>query len=211
MLEMLALETMRGRKWRIGDLVEAPPNLMAAPDPMPKGGADVSFWFVVQVQFARERAVREDLRAAGFQAYVPMRKLFIRRPRASRRVKSELPVFPGYVFVDLVPEDRCFVAVRAVEGVVRVLTLTNAETPVLIPDEIMGDLMAAEDMGHFDETRPHRRYGIVAGMRVVVAEGVHAGREGAVVARRGKSSADVLLDGMAKPVRLSLDVLLILA
>lgn len=202
---------MSGRTWRIGDLVEALPHLLVAQEPMPPGGLGAAGWYVAHVQAGSEIAVRDDLKALGVRAYVPMRTVFRRRPRALRRVRALFPVFPRYVFFEIVPEPRCWDTVRSVEGLLRVLTLTNNDAPAVIADEAIGDLMLAEATGLFDATRAARAGSawMLAGSRVVVTGGPHEGCDGIVTAG-GARAASVRLDGSPRPVRLPVDLLLVL-
>jgi hypothetical protein len=103
-----------GSVWRIGDVV-LPVTVVTTPDPWPERKAGEAFWYVAHCMAGCERRLADDLQASGFGAFVPVRKWFCRRP-GGRVVKMERPLFPRYVFIELVPHPRCWAAVRAGAG-----------------------------------------------------------------------------------------------
>jgi transcription antitermination factor NusG len=196
-----------GKAWTIGDM--APLIKAVAAEPLPEGRRGDTCWFVVQVAPGAEKAVAEAVRALGLSAYVPMRTIFRRVSRSRRRVKARPPLFARYVFVDLVPDPRCWAAVRVIKDVSGFLTLTNDAAPARIAEETIGDLMAAEDMGFFDETRPVDGTVIRVSTRVVIIAAPYVGFEG-VVEARGRKVAYVRLICSRHLVTVPVDGLVIL-
>jgi transcription antitermination factor NusG len=197
-----------GNVWHIGDMVEALPHLVPQ-EPWPERRMGESFWYVGHAMSGAELRLRDDLRAAGFGAYVPLRKWLCRRP-GRRVVKFERALFPRYVFIELVPQPRCWAAVREARDLIGILT--NQDVPVRVPDETIGDIMAAEDMRLFDETEFPKGIEVLSGDRVSIIGGSWQGYE-AIVESRAKRSAGLVIDGPKGKSRakLPVDLLRILA
>ncbi len=196
-----------GKAWTIGEM--APLVEAVAAEPLPEGRRGDTCWFVVQVAPGAEKAVAEAVRALGLSAYVPMRTGFRRIARSGRRVAARYPLFARYVFVDLVPDLRCWAAVRAIKDVMGFLTLTNDAVPARIGDDLIGDIMAAEFTGRFDETRPTIGRVVHKGARVIITDGAYRGCDGTVVEHTRKT-AKVRLTGVGALVSVPVDALLIL-
>ena len=61
-------------------------------------------WYVLHVKPRTEKKVFEFLRSYGYFRYLPV---FVKITKVQRRkVKRELPLFPGYVFTKLFPDER---------------------------------------------------------------------------------------------------------
>ena len=70
----------------------------------PKGFAVKRDWFVLHVKPRTEKKVESFLRVYGCFSYLPCWKKVVKRQR--RKVVTELPLFPGYVFTRLSPDER---------------------------------------------------------------------------------------------------------
>ena len=90
---------------------------------------DQNRWFALYTRSRHEKRVAEALEQRGFDTYLPL------VPRVSEwhdRKKTVLwPLFPGYVFVRLCPEDAA--TVLSIPGSVQVIGVAGRPTP--IPDE----------------------------------------------------------------------------
>lgn len=81
-------------------------------------------WNVLQVTANHEKRVSRHLSVRGLEHFVPIYK---ERSRWSdRTVVLERPLFPGYVFIQLSPQNR--VAVISTPGVVRLLGDSRSDT-----------------------------------------------------------------------------------
>jgi transcription antitermination factor NusG len=169
--------------WRIGDMVGLLP--LAEPvDPWPERTAGKAFWYVAHTMAGCEKRLADQLTEMGFGTYVPKRS-FIRRRPGGRAVRVDQPVFARYVFVELVPHPRCWVAVRQARDLLGILT--NQDAPVRLADEAVGDLMAAEDMKLFDDTVLPNAVEILRGDRVSIIGGNWQGYEATVTSRARRS------------------------
>jgi transcription antitermination factor NusG len=77
----------------------------------------VAYWAVAQTFAGMENLVRCDIEEAGKGAFLPT--YVVTRIRRGRKVDSNRPLVPGYVFFQTSPED--WAGVAAVEGVSGVL------------------------------------------------------------------------------------------
>jgi transcriptional antiterminator RfaH len=98
-------------------------------------------WFVVQTQPRAEAKARRHLINQGFTAYLPV---YRRRVRHARRNKIAMrPLFPGYLFVRLDPEQQRWHSINGTIGVRQILT--NGVTPRYVPDRIIDEIVSRED------------------------------------------------------------------
>jgi transcription antitermination factor NusG len=61
-------------------------------------------WYVLHVKPRTEKKVVDYLRSYGYFRYLPLYTKITKVQR--RKVKRELPLFPGYVFTKLFPDER---------------------------------------------------------------------------------------------------------
>ena len=98
-------------------------------------GSD-SQWYVIQVKPRQEGRVLRRLALAAISTFLPF--IEVSRRRASAKVRSLEPLFPGYVFVRLLPghrEPARWSLVRWTPGIVRILAV--GETPVPVPADLV--------------------------------------------------------------------------
>jgi transcription antitermination factor NusG len=86
-------------------------------------------WYALQIRPHREAVAGEGLRLKGYEVFVPTYS--DRRFRSGRIRKTELPLFPGYLFCRC--GDSSAGKIVTTPGVIRMLSLNGA--PVQIPDE----------------------------------------------------------------------------
>lgn len=105
-------------------------------------------WFAVYTSIARETRVRADLRAKGFETFLPMETSV--KLRRGRRVKTMRPVFSRYVFVSFDMNLDCR-AIRSTDDVEYILE--NNQVPVTIPQDIIEELQRIDANGGFDKDK----------------------------------------------------------
>lgn len=108
---------------------------------------DQGQWFCVMTSPRQERVAEESLRAEGCDAYCPM--LTAERVRNRRKVIGSEPLFPGYVFTTVSPE-QSFYDLRALDGVARFVSF--AGRPAIIPAKAVEALRTAEALCQLSET-----------------------------------------------------------
>lgn len=100
-------------------------------------------WFVVQTQPRAEAKAKRHLSNQGFTAYLPV---YRRRVRHARRTEMLLrPLFPGYLFVRLDPEQHRWRSINGTIGVRQILS--DGDTPRYVSDQIIDEIIAREDEG----------------------------------------------------------------
>ena len=83
-------------------------------------------WYVLHVKPRAEKKVALHLKAYGFFCHLPM---FERVRKVQRRkVRTEIPVFPGYVFTRLLPDER--IAVLRTNLVVKTIFVKYPRTMI---------------------------------------------------------------------------------
>jgi transcriptional antiterminator RfaH len=106
-------------------------------------------WYVVRSNVNCEQRAAKGLRAAGFQVFLPMRKVVIRHARKTQEV--ERPLFVRYLFVGLDLARHRWYPVRSTHGVESILG--DGGVPHPVPDAEVRKIMRAQDAGLFDSTR----------------------------------------------------------
>ena len=132
---------------------------------------EVPQWYVAYTYPRHERAVAEQLEHKSVETFLPT------FPQISqwkdRKVKLDVPLFPGYVFARIAAQER--LKVLSVPGVVRMLSHRGMLAPAS-DDEIHTLKLCIKDKASL---RPHPFLAI--GDRVRVREGVLEGVQGIVV------------------------------
>jgi transcription antitermination factor NusG len=85
-------------------------------------------WYAVMTRPRHEKKVAEELQQTSVTAFLPVVTEVHRW--SDRRKKIELPLFPGYVFVRLVPTPENKVSVLRLGGVLRFVGASGYGTPI---------------------------------------------------------------------------------
>jgi len=160
---------------------------------------DQNRWFALYTRSRHEKRVAEALEQRGFDTYLPL------VPRVSEwhdRKKTVLwPLFPGYVFVRLCPEDAA--TVLSIPGSVQVIGVAGRPAP--IPDEDIDNVKmfvtALITTGAPTSVHP----ALDVGAPAKVSSGAFAGVTGIVLEdRKGKVVLQVGLHAIGQGLRLEL-------
>lgn len=128
-------------------------------------------WFAILARTGRERSATLLLENAGFQCYLPVSK-FTRR--WSDRVKQiEMPIFPGYLFCRMNPNDR--LPVLLMPGVMQIVGV--GRTPIPVDEQEIAAIQRAATVGTSIMPWPYMKVGHVAR----IEEGPLKGLTGIVV------------------------------
>ena len=137
-------------------------------------------WFAIRVKSRYEKLVASMARNKGFEEFLP---LYQCRRRWSDRMKTvELPLFPGYVFCHVDPQNR--LPLLTIPGVVHFVGV--GRTPAPLEDAEIAAIQAAVRSGLSTEPWPF----LEAGQHVRLEEGPLTGVEGIFV---GTSKQDRLI------------------
>ena len=160
-------------------------------------------WFAVRAKPRREMEAEENLRAQGFAAWCPRIR---KRVRHARRETVKLaPLFPGYLFVQLGPEERRWTTIRSTRGVAYVVCFGGRYPEV--PAAFIAELQARADANGViavNGTQPEAR--LAPGDLVRVRTGALAGLLGIVERLRDADRIIVLMELLQREVRVELPV-----
>jgi transcription antitermination factor NusG len=116
---------------------------------------------------------------------------------SDRRKKVELPLFPGYVFVQIVASNELRVQVLRIPGVVRLVGSELGGTP--IPDDQIQSVRTL-----VDRNLPWASYPFLKeGQRVRVRGGALDGIEGIFVKRSGVDTLVISVDAIQRSLSIS--------
>jgi transcription antitermination factor NusG len=152
-------------------------------------------WFVAHVRPRREKKLKRYCEEEGVLVTLPCYQT-VHRYRG-KTVTFEKPLFPGYVFLQLLAEQRQ--GVQQNDHVARLLVVHDQELFI----QQLGDVLKALETELEIQLAPE----IGAGSRVKVKSGPLQGIEGWVEARYGMSTVLLRLDfiGQAAAVKLQAD------
>lgn len=152
-------------------------------------------WFAVRVRSRYEATTSAHLRGRGLEEFLP---IYQAQRQWSDRVKVvNQPVFPGYVFCRLNPQDR--LPVLSAPGVVGIVGFGDGPTPV--PEKQIDDVRKLVESGLLLTPLPF----LEVGQRVLVERGPLAGVEGIVEAKRGRYRLIVSIDLLQRSVATEID------
>jgi transcription antitermination factor NusG len=162
--------------------------------PAPCLGDIPARWYVACTFSRHEKAIADRLRSKEVETYLPL--YWAVRSWGQRRVKLELPLFPGYVFV----RTEITRQVRILEhpGIIRLVGLNGRATPIADEEieRLRTSLRACKA-----EPYPY----LSAGRRVRIKSGPLSGVEGTIVRRKGAVRLVVQIDLIQRAVLLELD------
>src|SRR5271170_3923565 len=131
-------------------------------------------WYAAYTSANHEKGVTQQLEQRSVECFLPVYES-VRRWK-DRRVRLELPLFPGYVFVRLALRDR--LQVLQIPGVTRLVGFDGH--PAAVPNEDIEAVRACLSGKH--AIQPHRY--LKHGQRVRVLRGPLAGLTGVVVRQK---------------------------
>ena len=141
-------------------------------------------WYAAYTSANHEKRVGEQLAVRSVEHFLPLYSSL--RRWKDRRVKLELPLFPGYVFVRLALRDR--LVVLQIPGVARLVGFNGM--PTALPEEEIEALKKGLLCGVHAE--PHAFLSV--GRRVRVKAGPLQGAEGIVIRRKNRLRLIISLD-----------------
>jgi transcription antitermination factor NusG len=144
--------------------------------------AQPSKWFALYTTSRHEKRVAEHLTHRQIECFLPLYRAH-RRWSDGSRVTLDLPLFPGYLFVHILRNDRS--SVLSVPGALAVVGGTGGE-PAPLPDTTIEALRTGLRLRR---AQPHPL--VTVGRRVRIRAGALAGLEGIVV--RNKNSFRVVM------------------
>lgn len=111
-------------------------------------------WYVVRTNIKCEYKAASNIRAAGFDVYLPTQRVEKKHRRTNTYSEVERPLMLRYLFVGFYPTAKHFGFVRACEGVERLLE--SMGEPIPVPGPAVAEIQTAEIDLTFDDTRRAR-------------------------------------------------------
>jgi transcription antitermination factor NusG len=153
-----------------------------------------SKWYVLFVRSNQEKRVARSLSERGIQHFLPCYASL--RQWKDRRVKLEMPLFPGYVFVRLPFLER--MKANSVPNVVALVGTRNSPS-VISEDEIA---WIRQGLEHGKAT-PHEY--LEEGERVEITDGAMSGMKGVLLRRHNETRVVISLDSIARAFVVEVD------
>jgi transcription termination/antitermination protein NusG len=137
-------------------------------------------WYAIQTRSRHEKRVAEDLREKAVKTFLPLRRA--ERQWSDRRKMVEIPLFAGYVFVQIEPEAQARVPVLQTNGVVGFLGVRGVGSA--IPETEIAAIQTV--LREKIDLEPHPY--VQVGQRVRICGGSLDGLEGLWTGKEGKAS-----------------------
>jgi transcription antitermination factor NusG len=174
-----------------------------ASSPCPAVAADVQVqakaidhsWFALYTCANHEKRVAAQLESRSVDHFLPLYGS-VRRWK-DRRIRLQLPLFPGYIFVRLALTER--LRVLEVPGAVRLVGFNGQ--PYALPKEEIEVLR----QGNLQQLRIEPHPYLTVGSRVRIKEGPLAGMEGILVRKKKVQRVVLSLDVIARSAAVEVD------
>jgi len=154
------------------------------------GHTSLKLWYAACTCAHHEKSVAEQLSARSVEHFLPLYES-VRRWK-DRRVRLQLPLFPGYVFVRLALRDR--LQVLQIPSVARFVSFNG--TPAALPEAEIEALKAGLERGIQAVPHPYLK----AGRRVRITAGPLEGLEGVAVRKKNSLRFVLSLDLIMRSV-----------
>ncbi len=153
-------------------------------------------WYPLQTRYQCEKRVHTALREHGFESFSPMR-LETRRWRNRTRL-VESPLFPGYMFVRMIPDPVSLNSILRLPGMVRFVTA--GRDLVAVPNTEMDRVRAVTESDGACEQGPFP----AVGEKVRVRGGCLEGIEGIVTGEVGRRELVITVGAIRRSLKIAL-------
>jgi len=152
------------------------------------------YWCAAQLKPNALSIAQRHLQRQEFRTFCPKRAEAKRR--GAKFVEQTVPLFPGYIFVQLAPQSSAWRALNGTRGLTRVIPDTRGY-PAAMPEEFMSALLARCDQtGLF--AAPDT---LEAGDKIRILSGPFADTITRIEAADSQGRVEILLDLMGRAVR----------
>lgn len=153
-------------------------------------------WYAVQTRSRHEKLVQHHLHIRGMSLYLPA--VTETHRWSDRRKQVEVLLFPGYVFVQLVPSNDWRATVLQTPGVVRLVGCTREGSA--IPEEQIASVRTVVERNLPWVSHPFLK----AGQRVKVRGGALDGVQGIFLRRGGDDALIISVEVIQRSMALSI-------
>ena len=131
-------------------------------------------WYVIHARHQHEAKVELALQRKGLEVFLP--RITVRSRRQDRKLLLEVPLFPGYLFVQGAGDDRIYREIIKQKSVVRLLG-GKSGLPTPVPAEVVASINTI-----VENQRPYCPWPYLErGKKVCIMEGPLAGTVGVIV------------------------------
>jgi len=152
-------------------------------------------WYAVYTCANHEKSVAERIDRRSIECFLPLYESA--RRWKDRRVRLELPLFPGYIFVRLALIER--LKVLEIPGVVRLVGFDGHPTP--LPMEDIDTIRACLARRQYLSPHPY----LHRGQRVRVSRGPLEGLTGILVRKKNRTRFVISLEMLMRSVAVEID------
>jgi len=152
-------------------------------------------WYAAYTSANHERHVAERFAARGIEHFLPQYESV--RKWKDRKVRLQLPLFPGYVFVHIALLNR--LSVQQVPGVAHLVSFNSA--PAEIAEQDLARIRQFLSQGFRAEPHPF----LQAGRKVRVMSGPLAGMDGIILRRKNRSRLVISFDLIQRAMAVEVD------
>lgn len=153
-------------------------------------------WYAVYTVVRHEKAVNSTLAEKNIETFLPLREVMSQWK--DRRKRVQLPLFPGYLFVNISLEERW--DVLNTRGAIRILGVNGSTVPV--PGEQIEAIRKLLESKWKYEPCPY----FPEGTEVVVMNGPFQGIRGRASETRGKHRLIVSVDIIQRSIAVEVDI-----
>jgi transcription antitermination factor NusG len=152
-------------------------------------------WYALQVRSRYEMGVARHLRGMGYEEFLP---LYECRKRWSDRIKvAQEPLFPGYLFCRLDPQNR--LPILKTPGVIQIVGYNRQ--PIPVDDQELESIQTLVTSGIPNEPWPFLK----VGERVRIEAGPLRGLEGVLVEFKGNERLILSVSLLQRSVAVEMD------
>ncbi len=152
-------------------------------------------WYAAYTSANHEKRVAMQLEERAVEHFLPLYES-VRRWK-DRRMKLQMPLFPGYVFVRLMLRDR--LRILQIPSVVRLVGFNGIPAP--LPDQDIESLRGALRQQLRAQPHPY----LTIGKRVRILRGPLEGKEGILVRRKANLRVILSIDLIARSIVVDVD------
>jgi len=156
-------------------------------------------WYALLTRSRFENVVHDHIKKKSITVFLP--KTRVKSQRKDRNKMIHVPLFPGYVFVNIPPAPAEQLKVLKTVGAVRLLGYRNG--PVAIPDSHIESLKIITHAGLDVITGPGTS--MAKGDPVLVANGPMTGATGEFVQYKGKGRVIIRIDALGQFAGVEID------
>ena len=158
--------------------------------------ADEQVWYAIYTIVRHEKSVNLALSNQDIETFLPIRQVVNRWK--DRKKKVDIPLFPGYLFVNLSPENR--LKILNTRGVVKMLGVNGFPTPV--PNEQIESIKRLMETDLCYDPCPY----LCEGKEVIVNNGPLEGMKGKILERRGEYRLILSVDLINRSISVEVDI-----